>query len=156
MEDIMTIAEKVEKDYLAAYKAKEKTRLDTLRMLKTAAKNRQVELMKSLEPLEDEEYMGILLRQVKQRQESITLYREANRNDLADQEQAELDILREYLPKQLSEEELMEIVDKACAPFLADGMKAMGKVIQGIMGEYKGQVDGKAVSDAVKARLQQA
>ncbi len=152
----MTIAEQIEKDYLEAYKAKEKTRLDTLRMLKTAAKNRQVELMKSLEALSDEEYLAIILRQVKQRQESITIYREAARHDLADQEQLELDILRNYLPKQLSQEELVEVVEKACAPHLAEGMKAMGKVIQNIMGTYKGQVDGKAVSDAVKARLQNA
>jgi len=150
----MTISEKIEKDYLTAYKAKEKTRINTLRLLKTAAKNRQVELMQSLQALSDEEYMTIILRQVKQRQESIDLYRKADRHDLADQEQAEFEILREYLPKQLSEDELNSIIEKACAPHLADGIKAMGKIIQNIMNEYKGQVDGKAVSEAVKARLQ--
>ena len=150
----MTISEQVEKDYLAAYKAKEKTRLNTLRILKTAAKNRQVELMQSLQALSDEEYLSIILRQTKQRQESIELYSKADRHDLAEQEQAELEILREYLPKQLSESEINDIIEKACAPHLADGIKAMGKIIQGLMSEYKGQVDGKAVSEAVKARLQ--
>ena len=150
----MTLSEKIEKDYIVAYKAKDKVRLGTLRILKTAAKNRQVELMQSLEPLCDDEYMNILLRQAKQRQESIDLYSEANRSDLADQEQAELEILREYLPQLLDEEQIAAIIEKACAPHIGEGMKAMGKVIQSIMGEYKGQVDGKAVSDAVKSRLQ--
>lgn len=152
----MSIAERVEKEYLEAYKAKDKNRLETLRLLKTAAKNRQVELMQSLVPLSDDEYMTVLLRQVKQRQESIELYRNANRNDLADKEQAELEILQEYLPKQLSEEELKEVIEKACQPYLAEGMKAIGKVIKSIMDTYKGQVDGKLVSEAVKARLQKA
>ena len=150
----MTISEQVEKDYLAAYKAKETTKLNTLRILKTAAKNRQVELMQSLQALADDEYLNIILRQAKQRQESIDLYVTASRHDLAEIEKAELEILREYLPKQLSESEITAIIEKACAPHLTDGMKAMGKVIQGIMNDYKGQVDGKAVSEAVKARLQ--
>ncbi len=152
----MSLAETIEKDYLQAYKAKEKVKLDTLRMLKTAAKNRQVELKKPLEALSDDEYMAILLRQVKQRQESITIFTEANRQDLAEKEQSELEVLREYLPKQLSEQELAEIIEKACLPHLEEGMKAMGKIIQSIMSEYKGQVDGKAVSDAVKAYLQKS
>ena len=152
----MSIAERIEKEYLDAYKAKDKNRLETLRLLKTAAKNRQVELKQSLIPLSDEEYITVLLRQVKQRQESIELYRNANRHDLADKEQAELEILQEYLPKQLSEEELKDVIEKACQPYLAEGMKAMGKVIKSIMDEYKGQVDGKLVSEAVKARLQKA
>lgn len=150
----MSIHEQIEKDYISAYKAKEKAKLDTLRLLKTAAKNRQVELKQSLEPLNDDEYMAVLLRQVKQRQESIELYTNANRSDLAENEQIELDILREYLPKQLTAEEFAEVIENAVAPFAADGMKAMGKIIQSIMGQYKGQVDGKMVSEAVKARLQ--
>lgn len=150
----MSIAEKVEKDYVEAYKQKDKNRLETLRLLKTAAKNRQVELKQSLVPLSDDEYMTVLLRQVKQRQESIEVYRGAGRNDLADKEQAELEILQEYLPKQLSEEEIRDVIEKACEPFLAEGMKAMGKVIKSIMDQYKGQVDGKFVSEAVKACLQ--
>lgn len=150
----MSIAERIEKDYVDAYKAKEKVRLETLRLLKTAAKNRQVELKQSLVSLSDDEYMSVLLRQVKQRQESIEVFRSAGRNELADKEQAELGILQEYLPKQLSEEEIHAIIEKACGPFLAEGMKAMGKVIKSIMDAYKGQVDGKFVSEAVKARLQ--
>lgn len=149
----MTIAEQIDKDYLEAYKAQEKTRLGTLRLLKTAAKNLQVELMR---PLTDADYMDVLLKQAKQRQDSIEQYRNAGRDDLADAEAAELDILRAYLPKNLSPEELDAAVDRAVAPLLDGGMKMMGKAIQAIMTEYKGRVDGKAVSEAVKARFQAA
>ena len=150
-EKIMTTAEKIEKDYLEAYKAKDKVRLGTLRLLKTAAKNLQVELMR---PLTDADYMDVLLKQAKQRQDSIEQYTAAKRLDLAEQEAAELAVLREYLPQPLTQEELLEIVDKTVTPLLGEGMKAMGKAMQSIMAEYKGRVDGKAVSDAVKAHFQ--
>lgn len=147
----MSIAEKIEKDYLEAYKAKDKVRLGTLRLLKTAAKNLQVELMR---PLTDADYMDVLLKQAKQRQDSIEQYTAAKRADLAGQEAAELAVLREYLPQPLSADELRDAVEKAVTPLLGEGMKAMGKAMQAIMAEYKGRVDGKAVSDAVKARFQ--
>lgn len=143
----MSTAERIEKDYLDAYKAKDKVRLGTLRLLKTAAKNLQVELMR---PLTDADYMDVLLKQAKQRQDSIEQYAAANRSDLAEQEAAELAVLREYLPQPLTEEELLDVVEKTVKPLLGEGMKAMGKAIQAIMAEYRGRVDGKAVSDAVK------
>ena len=147
----MSTAERIEKDYLDAYKAKDKVRLGTLRLLKTAAKNLQVELMR---PLTDADYMDVLLKQAKQRPDSIEQYAAANRSDLAEQEAAELAVLREYLPQPLTEEELLDVVEKTVKPLLGEGMKAMGKAIQAIMAEYRGRVDGKAVSDAVKVRFQ--
>ena len=147
----MSTAERIEKDYLDAYKAKDKVRLGTLRLLKTAAKNLQVELMR---PLTDADYMDVLLKQAKQRQDSIEQYAAANRSDLAEQEAAELAVLREYLPQPLTEEELLDVVEKTVKPLIGEGMKAMGKAIQAIMAEYRGRVDGKAVSDAVKVRFQ--
>ncbi len=149
----MSIAEQIDKDYIQAYKAKDQVKLGTLRLLKTAAKNRQVELMRSLE---DDDYMDVILREVKQRQDSIEQYNAAGRPDLAEKEAAEAAVLQEYLPAQLSEEELAEVVEKTVAPLLDGGMKNMGRAISAIMAEYKGRVDGKAVSAAVKARLQQA
>ncbi len=149
----MSIAEQIDKDYIQAYKAKDQVRLGTLRLLKTAAKNRQVELMR---PLEDDDYMDVLLREVKQRQDSIEQYTSAGRADLAEKEAAEVAVLQTYLPTPLSDEELAEVVEKTVAPLLDGGMKNMGKAISAIMAEYKGRVDGKAVSAAVKARLQQA
>lgn len=149
----MSIAEQIDKNYIQAYKAKDQVKLGTLRLLKTAAKNRQVELMR---PLEDNDYMDVLLRELKQRQDSIEQYNAANRPDLAEREAAEAAVLQSYLPAQLSEEELAEVVEKTVAPLLDGGMKNMGRAISAIMAEYKGRVDGKAVSAAVKARLQQA
>lgn len=107
-----------------------------------------------MRPLTDADYMDVLLKQAKQRQDSIEQYTAAKRLDLAEQEAAELAVLREYLPQPLTQEELLEIVDKTVTPLLGEGMKAMGKAMQSIMAEYKGRVDGKAVSDAVKARFQ--
>ena len=149
----MSIAEQIEKDDIQAYKAKDQVRLGTLRLLKTAAKNKQVELMR---PLTDDDVMNVIIRELKQRQDSIEQFTAAGRTDLADKEAAEAEVLKGYMPAQLTEEELAEVVEKVCAPLLEGGMKNMGKAISAIMAEYKGRVDGKMVNAAVKARLQQA
>ena len=146
----MSLTTRIEQDYITAYKAKDALRLGVLRLLKTAAKNLQVELMR---PVTDEDLAGVIQKQAKQRQDSIEQYTAANRKDLADKEAAELVILKEYLPEQLSEAELTAAIDAAIAALGVTGMSGMGKVIQSVMGEYKGRVDGKAVSTAVKSRL---
>ena len=138
----MSLTTRIEQDYIAAYKAKDALRLGVLRLLKTAAKNLQVELMR---PVTDEELATVVQKQAKQRQDSIEQFTAANRPDLAEKEAAELSILKDYLPEPLSEEEL--------AALGVTNMSGMGKVIQSVMGDYKGRVDGKAVSAAVKARL---
>ena len=141
----MYLTTRIEQDYIAAYKAKDALRLGVLRLLKTAAKNLQVELMR---PVTDEELATVVQKQAKQRQDSIEQFTAANRPDLAEKEAAELSILKDYLPEPLSEEELAAAIDAAVT-----NMSGMGKVIQSVMGDYKGRVDGKAVSAAVKARL---
>ena len=141
----MSLTTRIEQDYIAAYKAKDALRLGVLRLLKTAAKNLQVEL--------DEELASVVQKQAKQRQDSIEQFTAANRPDLAEKEAAELSILKDYLPEPLSEEELAAAIDAAIAALGVTNMSGMGKVIQSVMGDYKGRVDGKAVSAAVKARL---
>lgn len=143
-------AERIEKDYLSAYKSGEKVVLATLRHVKTAAKNLQVELMR---PLADDDYITILTKQAKQRQDSIEQYIAAKRQDLADAEKAELEVLRAYLPEPLSPEALATAIEKAVAPYIAEGQKAMGKAIQAVMTEFKGRVDGKVVSEEIKKRF---
>ncbi len=150
MADICVLAERIEKDYITAYKAGEKVVLATLRHVKTAAKNLQVELMR---PLTEEDYVTVLTRQAKQRQDSIEQYLAGKRQDLADAEAAELAVLRSYLPEQLSPQELADAIEKAVAPYLAEGQKAMGKAIQAVMTAYKGRVDGKVVSEEIKKRF---
>lgn len=149
----MTLAERIEKDYIAAYKAKEQLKLDVLRLLKTAAKNLLVELKRPGGALTDEEMLGVLIKQGKQRQDSIEQYRAASRPDLADKEAAELAILQEYLPKPLTREELEAATDKAIHSMGASTPQDMGKVISAIMASYKGQVDGKHLSAIVRQRL---
>lgn len=142
----------IEQEYLVAYKAREEQRVGVLRLLKTAAKNRQVELMR---PLTDDEMLDVIQKQAKQRQDSIEQYTAANRKDLADREAAELEILRAYLPTPLTPQELEAAVEAAVAETGAEGMAAMGKVMTALMAAQKGRVDGKEASAAVKARLMQ-
>lgn len=146
----MSLVATIEQDYLSAYKAREEQRVGVLRLLKTAAKNRQVELMR---PLTDDEMFDVIQKQAKQRQDSIEQFTAANRKDLADREAAELEILRAYLPTPLTPEELAVAVEAAVAEVGAEGMAAMGKVMTALMAAQKGRVDGKEASAAVKARL---
>ena len=149
----MSLFETIEKDYVQAYKAKDAVRLTVLRLLKTAVKNRLVDLCRPGGTLDDAEMLDLIIKEGKQRQDSIEQFTAANRPDLAEKEAAELSILKDYLPEPLSEEELAAAIDAAIAALGVTNMSGMGKVIQSVMGDYKGRVDGKAVSAAVKARL---
>ncbi len=149
----MTLNERIEQEYIAAYKAKDQLKLDVLRLLKTAAKNLLVELKRSEGSLDDSEMMDVILRQAKQRQDSIVQYRDAKRPDLAEREAAELTILQEYLPAMLSETELNDAITKAIIDTGASSPQDMGKVMNAIMAKYKGQVDGKELSNKVRASL---
>ena len=128
-------------------------RLTVLRLLKTAVKNKLVDLRRPGGSLSDEEMLDVIIKEGKQRQDSIEQYTAANRADLAEKEAAELRILQEYLPKALSPEELAEIIETTVTELQAATPKDMGRVISAVMGAYKGRVDGKALSEAVKKRL---
>lgn len=147
----MSLSERIEKDYISAYKAKDQVRLGVLRLLKTAAKNLQVELLR---PITDDEMFDLVMKQAKQRMDSIEQFRAAGREDLASKEDAELTVIRDYLPQPLSPEELNQAIDAAILAVGASSMQDMGKVMSSIMADYKGRVDGKALSSAVRARLQ--
>ena len=149
----MSLTERIDSDYVLAYKAKDALRLSVLRMVKTAAKNRLVELKRPGGTLDDAELMDVFIKEAKQRQDSIEQYTAANRPDLAEKEARELAILKEYLPQALSPEELSAAIDAAVAELGATGPRDMGRVISAVMGAYKGRVDGKEVSAAVKKRL---
>jgi len=146
----MSLGDRIEKEFLAAYKAHDEVRVAVLRMLKTAIKNRQVELLR---PLADEEVLEVIARQVKQRQESVDQFRQAGREEMARREEAEMLVLRAYLPAQLSAEETAAAVDEAIATTGAAAMKDMGRVMQALMAAHKGRIDGKAAGELVKARL---
>ncbi|MES9995240.1 GatB/YqeY domain-containing protein [Desulfovibrio aminophilus] len=146
----MGLQARIESDFVAAYKAKESVKVAVLRMLKTAIKNRQVELCRLLE---DGEILDVIAKQVKQRRESIEQFNAGHRPDLAEKEAAELEQLVDYLPTALSDEELAAAVDTAIAALGASGLKDMGRVMQAVMEAHKGQVDGKKASALVRGRL---
>ncbi|TVR00728.1 MAG: GatB/YqeY domain-containing protein [Desulfovibrionales bacterium] len=146
----MSLLERIERDFLAAYKNKDTDLVAVLRMLKTAAKNRHVEIQR---PLTDDEVLDLVLKQIKQRQESIDMYSKAGREELAAKEAAELQLLRAYQPQPLSEGELTTLIETLIAEQGAASIKDMGRVIQAIMNTHKGRVDGKAVSELVRNRL---
>lgn len=146
----MSLSQQIEQDYIAAYKAKETVKLNVLRHVKTAAKNAQVQLMR---PLEEAELLDVLMKQVKQRQDSIEQFTAAGRTDLAENERAELDVLSAYMPKALSDEETLAAIDAAIAETGAASPQEMGKVMNAVLGRYKGQVDGKKLSSLVRERL---
>ncbi|MDD6181201.1 MAG: GatB/YqeY domain-containing protein [Desulfovibrionaceae bacterium] len=149
----MTLSELIDQDYVKAYKAKDAVRLSVLRLLKTAAKNQLVELRRNGGMLDDAEMMAVIIKQGKQRQDSIEQYNAAGRPDLAEKEAAELSILQSYLPKPLTEDELAAAIEEAVRGTGASSPKDMGKVMSAIMGAYTGRVDGKALSAAVRQRL---
>jgi len=146
----MSLSERLEKDFVAAFKAKKTDEVAVLRMLKAAVKNKQVELRRELT---DSEILDVVARQVKQRQESIDQFRAAGRVDLAEIEEREQLILRNYLPAALSPAELEEAVAMAIQALGASGMKDMGRVMSAILGEHAGRVDGKEASALVRAKL---
>ncbi|WP_419780022.1 GatB/YqeY domain-containing protein [Maridesulfovibrio sp.] len=147
----MSLIEQIDKDYIAAFKAKDDVKKAVLRHLKTAIKNRIVELKG--ETLSDDEVLDLVAKQIKQRKDSIEQYTAAGRPELAEVEAVEVEALSGYMPEQLSEEEIAAAIDKAIADLGASSMQDMGKVMKAITAAYKGQVDGKVVSNLVRARL---
>ena len=145
-----SLSSRIEKDFITAYKAREQIRVGVLRMVKTALKNQQVELGR---PLEDPEVLDVLIRQLKQRQESIDQFTAAGRDEMAATEAAEAEIIRSYMPQPLTPEETEALVDAVVAELGASGMADMGRVMGAITASHKGRVDNKAVSQMVRRRL---
>jgi uncharacterized protein YqeY len=137
----------------AAMKAGDAKRVSTLRMAMAAAHNRQIELGRELT---DGEVVEVLDRQVKQRRESIELFRNGGRPELADAEEAEILILREFLPEPLSADELERLARDAVASTGASGPADMGRVMGALVPQTKGRADGKEVSDLVRRLLSEA
>ena len=147
----MTLSERLTNDMKEAMKAKDEIRLGVLRMVKSDLKYKQIEFGHELS---EEEVIAVLSTAAKTRRDSIEEYERGGRNDLRDQEKAELDIIVQYLPEQLSAEELGRLVDEAIAEAKATAPKDMGAVMKVLMPKVRGRADGKAVNVAVRARLE--
>jgi hypothetical protein len=146
----MSLQTDIESAMRAAMKARDAVRVSTLRLAMAAAHNRQIELGHELT---DAEVIEVLDRQVKQRRESIELYRKGGRPELANAEEAELAILREFLPEPLTDAELERLAREAVAATGASGPADMGRVMGALVPQTKGRADGKAVSELVRRLL---
>lgn len=133
-----------------AMKAKDKARLSVLRGFSAAIKQREID--EQIE-LNDAEQLAVLDKLIKQRKDSQSQFRDAGRDDLADKEASEIAILSEFLPKQLDDNEIAEIVEKAIAAVGESGMSAMGKVMAIVKPQVQGKADMSKVSQLVKAKL---
>ena len=144
------LADKVRTDMTEAMKAQEKERLSTLRMLQSALKNEQIN---AGHELSDEEAMSVIRKAMKQRQDSIEQYTNAGRTELAEKERSEMELLKTYLPPELTEEELESGVREIIASAGAQSKKDMGKVMKEATARFKGRVDGKKVQEIVQRLL---
>jgi len=147
----MGYIDRIQDDLTAAMKSKDELRLSTLRMVKTALKNKEIEKMK---PLDDMESLQVLQTLVKQRRESVDQFTKGGRKDLAEKESKEIAIIEEYLPAAPSDDELHHAIEAAIAEAGADSLKQMGAVIKAARAKLEGKtIDGKILSDRVRDRL---
>ena len=150
----MSLSEQIQKDITAAMKARDEHRLSTLRMVKTALKNREIEKMA---PLDDKEGQQVLATLIKQRKDSVEQFTKGGRQEMADKEAAEIKLIETYLPKAAGEEEIVAGVRAAIAEMTpAPTLKEMGTVMKNAMARFAAagmRVDGKVVSETVKKEL---
>ncbi len=147
----MTLNEQINNDLKTAMKSGDRTRLETLRLLRA----HMIELSKRGEgkDITPDEELSVLMSAIKKRKEAIELYEKGGRMDLVQKERAELDVISSYLPKQLSAEEAAAIIQRIIVDAGALSAKDFGKVMPLAMKELKGKIDGKTVQELVKAKL---
>ena len=149
----MSLIEQIQKDITAAMKAREEQRLSTLRMVKTALKNREIEKMA---PLDDKEAQQVLSTLIKQRKDSVEQFTKGGRQEMADKEAAEIKLIEAYMPKAAGEDEIVAGVKAVIAEMGSPTIKEMGTVMKNVMARFGAaglRVDGKQVSEAVKREL---
>ena len=147
----MEIRDQIMGDVKTAMRDKDSLKLNTLRFLQAAIKNREIELRPNA--ITGDEVMGVLKKLVKQRKESIEQYQAGGRQDLADQEAAELKVLEAYLPAQMGREQVEKIVAEVVAALNASSVKDMGPVMKEVQARTAGAADNKLVSELVRAKL---
>jgi uncharacterized protein YqeY len=152
----MKLKEQIAADTKEALKARDQLAVSVLRMISAKVLEKEVELRTSKGrdyELNDDETISVLSSYAKQRRQSIDSYREADRGDLAEQEQKELEIVQRYLPRQLSADEIQAVVEETIEEMGVSGPQAMGQVMRVVMAKLKGAADGKIVNSIVKQTL---
>jgi uncharacterized protein YqeY len=146
----MSLKDQLNESMKTAMKARDDLRLSAVRMVRSMVKNREIDQKKELN---DQEIIEVISTLVKQRRESIRMYREGNRPDLVAKEEAELEVMLGFLPAQLGPEEIEALVDRIILETGAQGAKDMGRVMKALTPLTAGKADGKTVSDTVKQKL---
>jgi uncharacterized protein YqeY len=147
----MPLLNQVQKDMTEAMKARDESRLSALRMIKTALKKHEVDAMK---PLDEKTELQVLNTLIKQRKESAEMFRKGGRPELAEKEEAELKLIESYMPASASDDEIEAAIAAALAETGVTSLKQMGQVMKAVQAKLAGKrVDGKALSDKVRARL---
>lgn len=145
------LEEKIFNDYKQAMKNKDTIRSSTLSFLRADMANALIEKRKK--NLDDADVISLIKKQIKQHQDSIEQFKIGNRQDLVDKETKELEILKSYLPEELSAEEIKKIIEETIVEIQATGPEDMGRVMKEVMAKIAGRADGRLVSDLVKTRL---
>ncbi len=145
--------EKINQDLKDAMKARDSARVDALRLINAALKDKDIEARGAGKTLTEDDLLALLQKMIKSRQESLDIYEKAGRADLADKETGEIAVISSYLPQQLSEAEVAEAVKAAIAETGAASIKDMGKVVAALKAKYTGRMDFAKASAAVKAAL---
>ena len=146
----MTLEERLLNEMKEAMKSGDKLRLSAIRMIRSAVKNREIEVRKTLD---DEDIFKVIQGMVRKGEESVEQFQTGGRMDLVEKEKKEIEILKSYLPQPLSQEEVLKMIDEAIQETQASSLKDLGKVMKAVMPKLGGKADGKLINQWVKERL---
>jgi uncharacterized protein YqeY len=146
----MNLEERLVEEMKQAMKSNDKLKLSTIRMIRSALKNKEIDLRKKLE---EEESVKVIQAMMRKGEESVEQFETGGRMDLVEKEKSEIEIMKSFLPKPLSQEEILEIIDQSIQETQASSLKDMGKVMKSVMPKIGGKADGKLINQLVKERL---
>jgi len=146
----MSLEERLVEEMKQAMKSSEKLKLSAIRMIRSALKNKEIELRKKLE---DEEIVKVIQAMVRKGEESVEQFQTGGRMDLVEKERSEIEIMKSFLPQPISQEEILKIIDQSIQETQASSLKDLGKVMKSVMPKIGGKADGKLINQLVKERL---
>jgi uncharacterized protein YqeY len=146
----MSLEERLMDEMKQAMKSNDKARLSTIRMIRTAVKNKEIDLRNKLD---DDEILRVIQGMVRKSEESVEQFKAGGRMDLVEKETKEIEILKSYLPQALSKEDVIRIIDESIRETEASSLKDLGKVMKSVMPKLTGKADGKLINQLVKERL---
>jgi len=146
----MSLEERLVEEMKQAMKSSEKLKLSAIRMIRSALKNKEIELRKKLE---DEEIVKVIQAMVRKGEESVEQFQTGGRMDLVEKEKSEIEIMKSFLPQPISQEEILKIIDQSIQETQASSLKDLGKVMKSVMPKIGGKADGKLINQLVKEKL---